>query len=337
MIWRDTEKSIRRDIVTGAEVVEWFELDTRRGVAAADFGFHATANAATNTAALTSALTYAARARTHVILPGGRFNVGNIRLPGVCRIVGGGAKRTILHYEGTGTAITTATPDARTYGIHLARFAVTGAGACGIDMDSMSSASVSDMEVSGFDVGIHLRSKVGGGCTYNRVRDVSVARCGTGYRLDYGANATVMHGCRANVCTTCWELSDCNDNTISASQAESSGTAFRISASLPGSSDWNRITDCRVEYCAVGFDITSSNVRDLVIRSPWIDPSTTVRYRGAGARTHRAEALVNVGEGPPDGVIAAPVGSLYLRTDGGEGTTLYVKESGAGQSGWVAK
>lgn len=337
MIWRDTEKLIWRDPATGVEVIEWFELDTRRGVAAADFGFRATANAATNTAALTSALTYATRARTHTILPGGRFNVGDIRLPGTCRIVGGGAKLTILQYAGTGTAITTATPDARTYGIRLAGFSITGAGACGLDMDSMSSASVTDMEVSGFDVGVHLRSKIGGGCTYNRMRDVSVARCGTGYRLDYGANATSMHECRANVCTTCWELSDCNDNTISASQAESSDTAFRISASLPGSSDWNRITDCRVEYCAVGFDVTSSNVRDLVIRSPWIDPSTAIRYQDTGTRTHRAEALVSVGQGSPEGVVGAPVGHMYLRTDGGPGATLYVKEAGTGQSGWVAK
>lgn len=43
------------------------------------------------------------------------------------------------------------------------------------------------------------------------------------------------------------------------------------------------------------------------------------------------------GEGDPDGVITAPVGSLFLRTDGGTGTTLYVKESGVGNTGWVAK
>jgi hypothetical protein len=39
----------------------------------------------------------------------------------------------------------------------------------------------------------------------------------------------------------------------------------------------------------------------------------------------------------PEGVVTAPVGSLYLRTNGGAGTTLYVKESGAGSMGWVAK
>lgn len=44
------------------------------------------------------------------------------------------------------------------------------------------------------------------------------------------------------------------------------------------------------------------------------------------------------GAGSPAGVVTAPVGSLYSRTDGGANTTLYVKESGSGTTaGWVAK
>jgi hypothetical protein len=46
---------------------------------------------------------------------------------------------------------------------------------------------------------------------------------------------------------------------------------------------------------------------------------------------------IRAGAGSPEGAITAPVGSLYLRTDGGANTTLYVKESGAGNTGWVAK
>lgn len=43
------------------------------------------------------------------------------------------------------------------------------------------------------------------------------------------------------------------------------------------------------------------------------------------------------GEGAPNGVITAPVGSMYTNRVGGAGTTLYVKESGTGNTGWVAK
>lgn len=42
------------------------------------------------------------------------------------------------------------------------------------------------------------------------------------------------------------------------------------------------------------------------------------------------------GAGSPETVITAVVGSVYLRTNGGAGTSLYVKESGAGNVGWRA-
>ena len=46
---------------------------------------------------------------------------------------------------------------------------------------------------------------------------------------------------------------------------------------------------------------------------------------------------VFVGAGSPEGVVTANPGSLYLSTAGGAGATLYVKESGSGNTGWVAK
>ena len=42
--------------------------------------------------------------------------------------------------------------------------------------------------------------------------------------------------------------------------------------------------------------------------------------------------------GDPNGAVSATVGSVYTRTDGGAGTTLYIKETGAAtSSGWAAK
>lgn len=44
------------------------------------------------------------------------------------------------------------------------------------------------------------------------------------------------------------------------------------------------------------------------------------------------------GEGSPEGVVTADRGAIYQRTDGGAGSTLYVKESGDGlNTGWAAK
>ncbi|MCD6674841.1 MAG: hypothetical protein LT106_18565 [Burkholderiaceae bacterium] len=50
-----------------------------------------------------------------------------------------------------------------------------------------------------------------------------------------------------------------------------------------------------------------------------------------------SDARVLTGVGSPEGVVEAPVGTLYTRKDGGAGSTLYVKQSGTGSTGWSAK
>lgn len=43
------------------------------------------------------------------------------------------------------------------------------------------------------------------------------------------------------------------------------------------------------------------------------------------------------GSGTPEGAVTAPVGATFNRTDGGAGTSFYVKETGSGNTGWVGK
>jgi hypothetical protein len=43
------------------------------------------------------------------------------------------------------------------------------------------------------------------------------------------------------------------------------------------------------------------------------------------------------GAGTPEGAVTAPIGSIFMRSDGGAGTSFYVKESGTGNTGWIAK
>lgn len=57
--------------------------------------------------------------------------------------------------------------------------------------------------------------------------------------------------------------------------------------------------------------------------------------RGSSAWGVGATRLLD-GSGAPEGVVSAPVGSVYMRTDGAASTTLYIKESGAGNTGWIA-
>jgi hypothetical protein len=48
-------------------------------------------------------------------------------------------------------------------------------------------------------------------------------------------------------------------------------------------------------------------------------------------------SMLHTGTGSPETVLTATVGHIYLRSDGGANTTLYVKESGSSNTGWVAK
>ena len=50
-----------------------------------------------------------------------------------------------------------------------------------------------------------------------------------------------------------------------------------------------------------------------------------------------ANVWIGQGTGTPEGAVSAAVGSIFVRTDGGAGTSIYVKESGSGNTGWVGK
>lgn len=75
-------------------------------------------------------------------------------------------------------------------------------------------------------------------------------------------------------------------------------------------------------------DITST-IGSLTKR--WLTAFIKTLYFGDGT------TLVTNGVGSPEGVVTAAIGSLYTNTTGGAGTTLYAKESGTGNTGWVAK
>lgn len=63
----------------------------------------------------------------------------------------------------------------------------------------------------------------------------------------------------------------------------------------------------------------------------------TGSYNDSVGAIHLGGCQILSGDGDPEGVVGADVGSLWLRADGGVGTSLYVKESGSSVTGWVAK
>lgn len=63
-----------------------------------------------------------------------------------------------------------------------------------------------------------------------------------------------------------------------------------------------------------------------------------------GAATNQAILITGSGStgllqgtGTPEGAVTATVGSIFMRSDGGAATSFYIKESGTGNTGWVAK
>ncbi len=79
-------------------------------------------------------------------------------------------------------------------------------------------------------------------------------------------------------------------------------------------------------------------IAPMPIRTPLTDPGTLELSQPWVRWLASVVAQVPLsGTGSPEGVVIAGVGSLYLRTDGGPVTSLYVKESGTEATGWVAK
>ena len=109
-------------------------------------------------------------------------------------------------------------------------------------------------------------------------------------------------------------------------------TTFSVSPAIPYVASINVIVN-GLQLSPSELSVSSTNV---------LTPSMTLGDEVV-IRRYTAEpvtAYINLfssGVGSPQGVVIAPVGSIYTRTDGGTSTTLYIKESGTGNTGWVAK
>lgn len=69
------------------------------------------------------------------------------------------------------------------------------------------------------------------------------------------------------------------------------------------------------------------------------DNTTSIRAGDGSDAAHLRMGTVRwlSGTGSPNGVRVANVGAVYSQTDGGAGTSYWVKETGSGNTGWVSK
>jgi len=95
------------------------------------------------------------------------------------------------------------------------------------------------------------------------------------------------------------------------------------------------ITTKAASESSVGLTLSNTNgFRPIVANNQFINGAASVGQAVGGTISN---LRIFSYTGTPESAVSAPAGSLYLRTDGGTSTSLYVKETGTGSTGWIAK
>jgi len=138
-------------------------------------------------------------------------------------------------------------------------------------------------------------------------------RCNTGVRFARGGSSPVQEN---------WTGTDIN--VAANADIEWIGTFNTWRASFFSSADY------LAPDSQGGASLRSAGNADIQIR-----PAGSGRFR----LTTDAEAvgcIEAIGRNAPEGAVTAPPGSTFRNLNGGVGTTLYVKRSGTGPTGWFA-
>lgn len=118
------------------------------------------------------------------------------------------------------------------------------------------------------------------------------------------------------------------DSTSSWSKIQSNNASLRVTAPIriiygnTADTAWYQMDGGRF-YSQIGAELGETS-------SPWARSYVTLRH-------YTASVFDSSGLGTPEGVLSASPSSTYRRRDGGALTCFYVKESGSGNTGWVAK
>lgn len=116
----------------------------------------------------------------------------------------------------------------------------------------------------------------------------------------------------------------------------SSGRASGISGST-GTGEVMRMESGGWTVAGILKGTATTTLADFVSGVSFTDAFINIWVANGYNSVRIGSTLIDAGGGSPEGVKTARVGSLYLRADGGANSTLYVKESGTGNTGWVAK
>lgn len=132
------------------------------------------------------------------------------------------------------------------------------------------------------------------------------------------------------------QLSKCSDSKIVGPSSHDNGAGFEHIYVNNAASARVIVDDCTVYNATWGITVDAGT--DIAVGLNHVAAGVTNPLNLSGVvRVAGTRPAAFMGSGTPEGAVTAPVGSTYARTNGGAGTSLYVKESGAGNTGWVGK
>jgi hypothetical protein len=230
-----------------------------------------------------------------VMLPRGTISYGTtLTVYGAVTLQGQGRGETTLSYTGAAQGIVQSTPSTRIYDVVIRDLTLSdaGTGTIGLDMASVSSGVFENLLIDGFTTGVSITGS-NGFCVYNRFINVTAANATTGFIVGAaGSNSNTFSACRANVCTTGWNITDSNQNQLIGCQIESGTTGVSITSSSNGLADRNTIIACRFEGNTTNVNVTSSNVRETALIG---NHHVTGTNTDSGTRTQRLDMFGTTG------------------------------------------
>lgn len=157
---------------------------------------------------------------------------------------------------------------------------------------------------------------------------------GSGWFANYGSTSQVGYGFTNDANTGIYRVSAGIMGLVAG--GTEAQRIFGDDTYMPGTGYFFWINGAYGNSVDVGLGRNAAGVIEINNGTPGTLRDLTART--VTATTHAIGSVtITSGTGSPESVVTAPVGSLFLRTDGSTSTTLYVKTSGSGNTGWTAK
>lgn len=236
----------------------------------------------------------------------------------------------------------------------------------GWDLRDSNDNTVEASQAETCGTGFYVDGTTLGGCDSTRIRDCRVENCTTGVNIaSSNVRYTTIDGLWADG-SNATVIADSGTSTRRAGQylsAQTTNSVVRLD------SGWQFVSGASVTLGGSSSQFTSATGIPVYMSgqvadsssavSAWIGSRNTLSTAGARivgfskdtANTHASPASyigidgsyefagsgvkVMSGTGSPESAVTAVVGSLWLRSDGGTDTSVYRKDTGTGNTGWI--